>query len=40
MNDFIQPVEPAKAYRLINHGPTTLVSAQHGTTENVMGLCT
>lgn len=36
MNDFIQPVEPAKAYRLINHGPTTLVSAQHGTTENVM----
>ncbi|BCQ35109.1 MULTISPECIES: flavin reductase family protein [Erwinia] len=36
MNDYIQPVELAKAYRLINHGPTTLVSAQHDGTENVM----
>src|SRR5574343_875214 len=32
----IQPVELAKAYRLLNHGPTVLVSAQHGQEANVM----
>jgi flavin reductase (DIM6/NTAB) family NADH-FMN oxidoreductase RutF len=30
------PVELKKAYRLINHGPTVLVSSAHGGTENVM----
>lgn len=30
------PVELAKAYRLINHGPTVLVSSAHGGVENVM----
>jgi flavin reductase (DIM6/NTAB) family NADH-FMN oxidoreductase RutF len=29
-------VEPRHAYRLINHGPTVLVSAQHGERRNVM----
>jgi flavin reductase (DIM6/NTAB) family NADH-FMN oxidoreductase RutF len=29
-------VEPAKAYRLLNHGPTVLVSAQHHGVRNVM----
>ncbi|TWB38748.1 flavin reductase family protein [Nitrospirillum viridazoti] len=33
---FIQPVDLAKAYRLLNHGPTVLVSAHHGGTDNVM----
>lgn len=36
MNDFIAPVDPAKAYRLLNHGPTVLVSAQHDGVDNVM----
>lgn len=36
MNDFIAPVDPAKAYRLLNHGPTVLVSARHGGVDNVM----
>lgn len=36
MSGFIQPVELPKAYRLINHGPTVLVSARHGGTDNVM----
>lgn len=36
MNDFFQPVELEKAYRLINHGPTILVSAAHDGIENVM----
>jgi len=36
MNSFINAVELAKAYRLINHGPVTLVSARHNDTENVM----
>lgn len=36
MLDYIVPVEPAKAYRLINHGPTTLVSARYNGADNVM----
>ncbi|MCA6924634.1 flavin reductase family protein [Pectobacterium versatile] len=36
INTFIRAVDPAKAYRLINHGPATLVSARHEGTENVM----
>lgn len=31
-----QPVELAKAYRLLNHGPTVLVSARHEGMRNVM----
>jgi flavin reductase (DIM6/NTAB) family NADH-FMN oxidoreductase RutF len=34
--DFVQPVELAKAYRLINHGPTVLVSSAHNDQQNVM----
>ena len=30
------PVDLGKAYRLINHGPTVLVSAAHGDRRNVM----
>nr|WP_174506247.1 flavin reductase family protein [Acinetobacter sp. Marseille-Q1620] len=36
MNNHIQPVELAKAYRLLNHGPTVLVSAQHQNDRDVM----
>ncbi|ELY2854226.1 flavin reductase family protein [Cronobacter dublinensis] len=39
MNDnrsFMAPVALEKAYRLINHGPTVLVSARHDGVENVM----
>ncbi|MCR3713746.1 flavin reductase family protein [Citrobacter freundii] len=36
MNGFISPVELSKAFRLINHGPTTLVSARHAGVDNVM----
>lgn len=36
MNQFIKAVDPVKAYRLINHGPVTLVSSRHDDTENVM----
>lgn len=39
MNDthsFMAPVPLDKAYRLINHGPTVLVSARHDGVENVM----
>lgn len=36
MNPHMLPVELEKAYRLVNHGPTILVSASHGGTENVM----
>jgi flavin reductase (DIM6/NTAB) family NADH-FMN oxidoreductase RutF len=36
VNDFIAPVDPAKAYRLLNHGPTVLVSARHAGVDNVM----
>ncbi len=32
----IAPVELTKAYRLLNHGPTVLVSARHGGVDNVM----
>ncbi|KUZ71025.1 flavin reductase family protein [Burkholderia ubonensis] len=36
MDSHIAPVELKKAYRLLNHGPTVLVSARHGGTDNVM----
>ncbi len=36
MASSIAPVELAKAYRLINHGPTVLVSARHDGVDNVM----
>ncbi len=36
MHSHIKPVELAKAYRLINHGPTVLVSASHAGVDNVM----
>jgi flavin reductase (DIM6/NTAB) family NADH-FMN oxidoreductase RutF len=36
VNEFIAPVDPAKAYRLLNHGPTVLVSARHDGVDNVM----
>ncbi|MDP2869071.1 flavin reductase family protein [Methyloversatilis sp.] len=32
----VEPVELAKAYRLLNHGPTVLVSSAHGARRNVM----
>ncbi len=34
--DFIHEVELPKAYRLINHGPTVLVSSAHDGQQNVM----
>ena len=36
MNPHIAPVDLAKAYRLLNHGPTVLVSARHAGEDNVM----
>ncbi|MGL4231573.1 MAG: flavin reductase family protein [Casimicrobium sp.] len=36
INEFIKPVELAKSYRLINHGPTVLVSSAHNGIQNVM----
>jgi flavin reductase (DIM6/NTAB) family NADH-FMN oxidoreductase RutF len=36
MNEFIQSVDLNKAYRLITHGPTVLVSARHEQTTDVM----
>lgn len=33
---FLQPVPLEKSFRLINHGPTVMVSAKHGGVENVM----
>ncbi|MDO4705829.1 MAG: flavin reductase family protein [Comamonadaceae bacterium] len=33
---FLQPVPLEKSFRLINHGPTVMVSAKHGSVENVM----
>lgn len=36
MNPNIAPVPLEKAYRLLNHGPTVLVSARHGGTDDVM----
>lgn len=32
----IEPVEPAQCYRLLNHGPTVLVSSAQGARRNVM----
>jgi flavin reductase (DIM6/NTAB) family NADH-FMN oxidoreductase RutF len=36
MDSHISSVDPQKAYRLINHGPTVLVSVRHAGTDNVM----
>ncbi|UYU33829.1 flavin reductase family protein [Siccibacter colletis] len=36
MNEHIAPVPLDKAYRLVNHGPTVLVSARHNGVDNVM----
>ena len=36
MNEHISPVALEKAYRLLNHGPTVLVSAGHDGVDNVM----
>jgi len=36
MDSHIRPVEAAKAYRLLNHGPTVLVSGRHGGVDDVM----
>ncbi len=36
MDSHISPVDLQKAYRLINHGPTVLVSASHAGVDNVM----
>lgn len=36
MDKHISPVDLQKAYRLINHGPTVLVSARHAGMDNVM----
>jgi flavin reductase (DIM6/NTAB) family NADH-FMN oxidoreductase RutF len=36
MDTRIAPVELGKAYRLINHGPTVLVSARHDGVDDVM----
>lgn len=36
MNDPIAAVSLDKAYRLLNHGPTVLVSARHAGVDNVM----
>ncbi len=36
MDSHIAPVELQKAYRLLNHGPTVLVSARYGGVDNVM----
>jgi flavin reductase (DIM6/NTAB) family NADH-FMN oxidoreductase RutF len=36
MQNFVAPVELPKAYRLINHGPTVLVSARHEGVDDVM----
>ena len=36
MPPHLAPVDLAKAYRLLNHGPTVLVSARHQAVDNVM----
>ncbi|MFR0672963.1 flavin reductase family protein [Enterobacterales bacterium AW_CKDN230030176-1A_HGKHYDSX7] len=36
MNEHVRPVALEKAYRLLNHGPTVLVSARHDGVDNVM----
>ncbi len=35
-SESILPVDLPKSYRLLNHGPTVLVSARHGGVQNVM----
>jgi len=37
-NIHVQPVELHKAYRLVNHGPTVLVSARYDGVDNVMAV--
>ncbi|WP_293776714.1 flavin reductase family protein [uncultured Oxalicibacterium sp.] len=36
ITQYRHPVEPEKAYRLLNHGPTVLVSAAHDGKRNIM----
>jgi flavin reductase (DIM6/NTAB) family NADH-FMN oxidoreductase RutF len=36
VNEHFQSVDLSKAYRLVNHGPTVLISARHDGVENVM----
>lgn len=36
MSPFVQPVPLEKSYRLVNHGPTALVSARHQGEQDVM----
>jgi flavin reductase (DIM6/NTAB) family NADH-FMN oxidoreductase RutF len=36
VNEHFQSVDLSRAYRLVNHGPTVLVSARHDGVENVM----
>jgi flavin reductase (DIM6/NTAB) family NADH-FMN oxidoreductase RutF len=36
MPAYLRPVPLEKTYRLLNHGPTVLVSARHKGVENVM----
>ena len=36
MDSHVSPVPMEKAYRLLNHGPTVLVSARHDDMDNVM----
>ncbi|WCM23864.1 flavin reductase family protein [Paraburkholderia bryophila] len=36
MDSHIAPVDMKKAYRLLNHGPTVLVSGRHGGVDDVM----
>ena len=36
MSSFIQPIDLAKSLRVLNHGPTVLVSSHHNGVDNVM----
>jgi flavin reductase (DIM6/NTAB) family NADH-FMN oxidoreductase RutF len=36
--EFVAPVPLDRAYRLLNHGPTVLVTAAHGASRNVMAV--
>ncbi|GHA33231.1 hypothetical protein GCM10007989_31760 [Devosia pacifica] len=36
MSGTLAPVDPARAHRLINHGPTVLISSTHSGVDNVM----
>lgn len=38
MNEHMKAVELKKAFRLVNHGPTVLVSARHDGVDNVMAV--